>query len=62
MTWTNKPLKQILILLNEAEISTSKENEKAILESALPLTSYISDSHQQKNYKEYIMNKLARLR
>ncbi len=62
MTWTNKPIKQILMLLNQAEMSTSKENEKAILESALPLTNYIVDSHQRRNYKEYIMNKLARLR
>lgn len=62
MTWTNKQLKQILMLLNEAEKSTSKEDEKAILESALPLTNYIVDSHQRKNYKEYIMNKLDRLR
>ena len=62
MTWTNKPIKQILMLLNQAEMSTSKENEKAIFESALPLTNYIVDSHQRKNYKEYIMNKLARLR
>ena len=62
MTWTNKPIKQILMLLNQAEMSTSKENEKAILESALPLTNYIVDSLQRKNYKEYIMNKLARLR
>lgn len=62
MTWINKPLKQILILLNEAEMSASKEDKKAILESALPLTNYIVDSHQRKNYKEYIMNKLGRLR
>jgi hypothetical protein len=62
MSWTDENLNKILILLNKAELSLSKENEKAILESALSLTKYINDSYQRKNYYEHIIKKLNRLK
>lgn len=62
MAWTDENLNKILILLNKAELSISKENEKAILESALSLTKYINDSYQRKNYSEHIIKKLNRIK
>lgn len=62
MAWTDENLNKILILLNKAELSISKENEKAILESALSLTKHINDSYQRKNYSEHIIKKINRLK